>query len=106
MTGRTTRRGLLALVCVAVLAVPLLAAAGCSTQGKTGSAAKVVLCPKCGGQTHLVSVEGLEYKTCFCPDCGKEYGEIWDGYRSLNAEVHFCDNCKAVVEKCANCRAN
>jgi len=93
----------LAALCLFAAAFAVVGSGCAGTQEAGGFRAKV-LCPKCHAETTLKPIGDIDYETCLCPACGHEYGEVWDGYKSLNADVHFCSNCKAVVELCPSCR--
>jgi hypothetical protein len=82
----------------------LILAAGCTTTSKMDMAQNAnAKCPMCHMKTHTAAATGVTYTKHVCPDCHtvRDTG-TWDEKADLT-QVHVCDHCKAVVEKCPMC---
>ncbi len=98
------RSGLLVcLMCVIAIGAFLAVAGGC--KGLQG-AGETVACPHCGSAATLARVEDVKDMKCVCPTCGRESGEIWDGYTSINSRVPACEKCGVTIAPCPHCRGH
>jgi len=97
------RVALCSLVLVAVF-VGSIVIAGCQTPGQIVAVEEDVNCPVCKNVTRTTSIKGMNFKINVCPQCEKQYRDVWDGYTSGEVVAHVCDKCNALVELCPVCR--
>ena len=88
--------------------------AGCHTTCRRAVAtADGIVCPACNMVTTTRPIKTCSCAKGFCPSCRKvtpftpQQEEIVRNYVGISSDiktVHICTRCKAVVEKCPECR--
>ena len=113
MQAKASRRSIVSIVVMTVL-IASLALSGCHSEQKMAAAGTPDVCPICETQTRVMPITGLTYTICICPEC-KRVSTLDSSTRaaveayvggSIGETVHVCDECNAVIERCAACREN
>lgn len=111
MQAKASRRSIVSIVVMTVF-IAGLALSGCHSEHKTAAAGTGDVCPVCETQTRVMPITGLTYTICICPEC-KKVSTLDNSTRaaveayvggSIGETVHVCDECNAVIERCAACR--
>lgn len=86
---------------------------GCQTHCRRAATADCTVCPTCKMQTETRPIKTCGCAKGICPSCRKvttftpQQEEIVRNYVGISSDiktVHVCTHCKAVVEKCPECR--
>jgi hypothetical protein len=86
---------------------------GCHMFCRRAATADGVVCPECKMQTEMRAIKSCACAKGICPSCRKvtelspQQESILRNYVGISSDmetVHVCPQCKAVVEKCPECR--
>jgi hypothetical protein len=86
---------------------------GCRTHCRRAATADYMVCPACKMQTETRPIKTCSCEKGLCPSCKKvtpftpQQEEIVRNYVGISSDIqtiHVCTHCKAVVEKCPECR--
>jgi predicted RNA-binding Zn-ribbon protein involved in translation (DUF1610 family) len=112
MPARASKRTVASVLTLLIVLFGLTLS-GCHSEHGARMAGTGEACPACKTQTHVVPVADLTYTICICPAC-KRVIALDDATRAkveaytggdIGETVHVCDECDAVIERCAVCRA-